>query len=184
MNCPLGSMALVLLFCLLALKGSEAQDTYQLQYNINAKEWTHPGGTFTAVNAFLNKGTVPLRIILVEWATDFGTFRATTGIPLTLVAGEKKVLEMDIQVPSTASVGNHPLSASATYQYQDPNTFQWPNPQGGPLELEWEIVIVQTPSPKWLGLLPLAGGIAALALMVALLIGRRWFAGPIVTFPR
>jgi len=176
-------MAFVLLFCLLAIRGSEAQGTYELQYSINPKEWTYPGGTFTATNTFHNKGTVPLRIISVEWATDFGTFMATTGIPLTLVAGEKKELVMDIKVPSTASVGNHPLSASTTFQYQDPGTFQWADPQGGPLEFEWEIAVLETPPPQWLGLLPLVGGIAAVVLIVALLLGRRWFAGPIVTFP-
>lgn len=184
MNRNSAVIGLVLLLSLLSLRGSEAQDTYQLQYSINAKEWTHPGGTFTVMNIFLNKGNLPLRVISVAWATDFGTFRAETGIPLVLAGGEKKELDMDIRVPSTASVGNHPSTASTTYQYQDPSTLQWASPAGGPLELEWEIAVVQAPPPKWLELIPFVGGILALVLMVALLLGRRLYAGPIVTLPR
>ncbi len=177
-------MVVALLLVLPTLRDSEAQDTYQIQVSWSAKSWTHPGGTFTAVNTFRNKGTLPLRVVSVVWSTDFGTFKATAGLPLVIAVGEKKEVDIGIQVPPTASVGKHPVSLSSSYQYQDPSTFQWTSASNSPVEDDYEITVLQAHPPEWLNWLPLVGGVLALVLIIGLVIGRRWYGGPMVALPR
>ncbi len=160
----------MLAICLLffAVQGVQAQASYGLQYVVGSKGAAYQGQEFTAANNFTNTGTVQIQVLQITITTDFGTF-TPTGLPLSISPGQKRTLEMQIQVPSTASVGNHPLSASASFQYLDPSTSQWVTPNESPIVLQTTLTVSQGQSTSLLILGAIFGTIAALVAVVVVL---------------
>lgn len=156
----------------IVLLGTQAQASYQLQYVVGSKGSAYPGGTFTLANNFTNAGTVQLNIVSVVTTTDFGTFSPPSGLPFVLTVGQKKELDMDILVPSSASTGSHSFSASAGFQYMDPSTSQWVTPSNSPLVIQTNLTVGQSPSTAGLIGSLILGVIAALVAVVIVLVFR------------
>ncbi len=118
--------------------GIRAQASYQLSYNLNYIG-ASPGSTSTMINLVRNAGTVAIRVTGITLTFDFGSFSATSGLPLTVPVGQSGTLNMTVLIPSSTTVGTHSASASIAFQYQDPSSSQWITPSLSPLAVQGSI---------------------------------------------
>jgi hypothetical protein len=147
----LGSSVAVLAFCLFFLAVAHAQ-TVSLSYAVSYSGTPYPTGSIVVAATFTNSGQVPLRVTDFSLVTDFGTFSASTGLPLVINAGALKELDMMVSIPSSVSVGGHQLTASAVFQYQDPSTMQWVTPSTSPQTVQSTLLVQQNPAIlAWIG---------------------------------
>lgn len=146
---------------------------YGLQYNLVYTP-ANPGSSSIMVNKFTNSGTVPEQVTGITITSDLGTWTASSGLPLQVPVGQTVELNMTEQIPSSASVSSHSVTASIALQYQDPSTSQWVTPSGSPLVVQGSINVT---SNAGLGLLTVTaiGALvgAVVAVSIALLVRRR-----------
>ncbi len=152
----------------------EAQGTCGIQYKVGYRGASYPGSTVTIVNNFTNSGSLAMQVTSVTVTIDFGTFSApSSSLPLSVPVGSTdQGLDFDIQVPSTASVGSHPVSASAAFQCNESGT--WVTPSFSPLVLTGgSFPVGQNPGTSALIGLAILGAIVALAVAVVVLVIKR-----------
>ena len=133
--------------------------TYGLQYNLVYTP-AYPGSSTVLVNKFTNSGTVAEQVTGITITSDLGTFTASSGLPLSVPVSQTVELNMTEQIPSSASISNHAVSASINFQYQDPSTSQWVTPSTSPLVVQGTITVTTN-----------VGGILAAGLFDAAVIG-------------
>ncbi len=163
---------------LLVLPAVHGQGTFELLYNLKYTRPVYPSGSTILINNFTNGGTLPERVTGVTVITDFGTFNASSGLPLYLAVGQKLELNMTAQIPSGAYVGTHAVRANAYFQYY--YNSQWITPSQSPFLIEGGISITSNPfgSAAEISYLVLVA-IATLFLVVYLAVRMRPKAGAI-----
>lgn len=151
----------------------EAQGTCGIQYKVGSRGASYPGATVTIVNNFTNSGSLAMQVTGITVTVDFGTFSAPSSkVPLSVPVGStNQELDFDVQVPSSASVGSHPLSASVAFQCYESGT--WVTPSFSPLVLTSTFNVGQNPGTSALIGLGILGAIVALAVAVVVLVIKR-----------
>jgi len=147
----------------------EAQGTCGLQYKVVSRGASYPGATVTLVNNFTNAGSLAMQVTSITVTVDFGTFSAPSSkLPLSVAVGTTQELDFDAQVPSSTSVGSHPVSASAAFQCNESGS--WVTPSFSPLVLTATFEVGQNPGTSTLIGVVILGAIAALAVAVVVLV--------------
>ncbi|TMI33749.1 hypothetical protein E6H28_01145 [Candidatus Bathyarchaeota archaeon] len=147
----------------------EAQGTCGLQYKVVSRGASYPGATVTLVNKFTNAGSLAMQVTSITVTVDFGTFSAPSSkLPLSVAVGTTQELDFDAQVPSSTSVGSHPVSASAAFQCNESGS--WVTPSFSPLVLTATFEVGQNPGTSTLIGVVILGAIAALAVAVVVLV--------------
>ncbi len=148
----------------------EAQGTCGIQYKVGSRGASYPGATVTIVNNFTNSGSLAMQVTSITLTVDFGTFSAPSSkVPFSVPVGStNQELDFDVQVPSSASVASHPLSASAAFQCYESGT--WVTPSFSPLVLTSTFNVGQSPGTATLIGAVILGAIAALAVAVVVLV--------------
>lgn len=169
---PLGVVIMFLSLFLTAIPSAYSQGNYGLVYNLNYTTPVYPGGSTVLVNVFKNTGTVLEQVTGVTLTSDLGTFTPSSGLPVTVPVSQSVELNMTEQIPSSASVSSHAVTAAINFQYQDPSSLQWVTPTSSPLAVQGAVNITSNPANA-LGLgVIILGVIAALAVAVVLLVIR------------
>ena len=97
-----------------------------LYYTLLYTKPAYQGGTTVLMNWFNNTSSNRVRVTSVSVALDFGTYSWSVPTPcsicegtetINLDPGEKKLLNLTAAIPSTASGGNHTVSATVKFQY-------------------------------------------------------------------
>lgn len=96
-----------------------------LFYEVQYVGLPYPGGQTTLLNNFTDRGNVPMRITSLSFATDFGTFNESSGLPLELRPGETRTLGLTMSIPLKTASGNHTIIATVKWEYYDPQTSRW-----------------------------------------------------------
>lgn len=160
--------------------------SYGLQYNLVYTP-ANPGSSTTLVNKFTNSGTVPERVTGITISSDLGTVSASSGLPLQVPVSQTVELNMTEQIPSSASVSSHAVTASINFQYQDPSTSQWVTPSTSPLVVQGTITVTNVVGAIEAGLFDVAviGGIVAAVVVVlaVVLLRRRKSQPPAMGYP-
>jgi len=147
--------------------------SYGLQYNLVYTP-ANPGSSTILINKFTNSGTVAEQVTGITITSDLGTFTASSGLPLQVPVGQTVELNMTEQIPSSASVSSHSVTASIVFQYQDPTSMQWATPNTSPLAVQGSINVT---SNAGLGLITVTaiGALvgAVVAVSIALIVRRR-----------
>jgi len=160
--------------------------SYGLQYNLIYTP-ANPGSSSIMVNKFTNSGTVPEQVTGVTITSDLGTWAASSGLPLQVPVGQTVELNMTEQIPSSASVSNHAVTASISFQYQDPSTSQWVTPNTSPLVVQGSINVTNLAGAFETTLFDIGviGGIVAavVAVLTVVLLRRRKPAQPAMGYP-
>ena len=143
--------------------------TCAVQYKVGSTGAVYPGGTFTVTNNFTNTGSVAIQVTSITVTVDFGTFSApSSGLPLSVSSGASQSVNFDVQVPSSASVGSHAASASASFQCNESGS--WVTPSFSPLVLSTTLTVSQSPGISAAIGLTILGIIAALVVVVVVLV--------------
>ncbi len=165
-------IAIGLVSALLVLPAVHGQGTFQLLYSLQYTGPAYPGESIFLISNFTNGGTLPERVTGVSISTDFGTFNASSGLPLYLAAGQKVELKMIAQIPSATSVGTSAVTAFIYFQYN--YTSQWITPRESPLVFQRTISIVSNPLQQAAAIgYAILGLIAALFVVVFLFVRMR-----------
>src|SRR6266516_6398842 len=83
-SCVLGVLLLPVVF---------GQGSYGLVYNLDYTP-AYPGASTIIVNIFSNTGTVAEQVTGITITSDLGTFTPSSGLPLSVPAGQKVELNM------------------------------------------------------------------------------------------
>jgi hypothetical protein len=145
-----------------------AQPTCIVSYKVGSTGSISPGSTFTVTNNFTNSGTLAIQVTGITLTVDFGIFSESSGLPLSVPAGTTQSSTFDVQVPSSASVGDHAASFSASLQCYESGS--WVTPSFSPLVLSTTLPV--SPSPTTLAAIGLIiiGVIVALVVVVVVLV--------------
>jgi hypothetical protein len=96
--------------------------SYNLKYDLSYAGIPFAGGAISVLSNFTNIGQLTVRVTNVSIASDFwsnGTRQVTSGFPFNLTAGMNKMIDTAVLIPITAYVGNHNITATATWQYSN-----------------------------------------------------------------
>jgi len=150
----------------------KAQGTCGIQYKVGSRGTSYPGATVTIVNNFTNSGSLAMQVTSITVTIDFGTFSApSSSLPLSVPVGSAtQELDFNVQVPSTASVGSHSVSATANFQCNESGS--WVTPSFSPLVLTTTFNVGQNPGTSTLIGAVIIGVIIALAVAVTVLVIR------------
>jgi hypothetical protein len=154
------------------LSNNVAAQNCGVQYQVSSKGASYPGATVTIANNFTNSGSFAVQITAITLTIDFGTFSAPSSqLPLSVPIGSTQELDVDIQVPSSASGGSHSFSASAAVQCSESGS--WITPSFSPLVLTTTFNVGQNPGTSALIGIAILGAIVALAVAVVVLVIKR-----------
>ncbi len=100
-----------------------------------------PGGTGTILTTFRTGGQYPTRITSLTISGDLGQFTPSSSLPLYLAQGQKGNSSIIISIPRNASVGDHSITISVSWEYYSAG--QW---VAGPKTVtQGHILVYQTP---------------------------------------
>jgi hypothetical protein len=91
-----------------------------LKYELSYFGVPFAGGVISLVSNFTNNGQLTLRVTSISFASDFwsnGTRQVTSGFPFNLTIGVNKMVDTTVLIPTSVSIGNHEITATATWQY-------------------------------------------------------------------
>jgi len=94
--------------------------SFSLKYDLGYSGVPFAGGAIVVASNFTNVGQLTIRVTGVSFASDFwsnGTRQVTSGFPFNLTAGMNKEVDTPILLPTSASIGNHNVTSTATWQY-------------------------------------------------------------------
>ncbi len=116
---------------------------YDLKYDLGYSGVPFAGGAILVASNFTNTGQLTIRVTGVSFASDFwsnGTRQITSGFPFDLTAGMQKEVDTPVLIPTSASIGNHNVAATATWQYS--NSSGWYN--ASPVLVSKTVLVSQT----------------------------------------
>jgi uncharacterized membrane protein len=105
--------------------------SFSLKYDLGYSGVPFAGGEIVVASNFTNLGQLTLRVTSVSFASDFwsnGTRQVTSGFPFNLTAGMNREVETPILIPTSASIGNHNVTSTATWQYSSSSGWVNANP--------------------------------------------------------
>jgi hypothetical protein len=103
--------------------------SFNMKYDLGYRGIPFPAGTIFMTSNFTNIGQLTIRVTGISLASDFwsnGTRQVTSGFPFNLTTGMNKEVDTPVLIPTTALVGNHNVTSTATWQYS--NSSGWYNP--------------------------------------------------------
>ena len=93
---------------------------YSLKYDLGYSGVPFAGGVISMISGFTNTGQLTIRVTGVSFASDFwtnGTRQLTSEVPFNLTAGMNRPVATPVQIPTSATIGNHTVTGTATWQY-------------------------------------------------------------------
>jgi hypothetical protein len=117
--------------------------SYKLSYDLGYAGIPFAGGLISMVSNFTNIGQLTIRVTSISFASDFWSNRTrviSTGLSLNLTAGMKQIVDSPVLIPSSALIGNHNVTATATWQYN--NSSGWFN--ASPVTVSKVVLVSQT----------------------------------------
>ena len=176
--------------CLLVVLPSPStfgQGSYGLVYNLQYTP-AYPGSSTTIINSFTNTGTTHELVTGITITSDLGTFTPrSSDLPLPVPYATTVKLNMTEQIPSSASVSSHPVTATINFQYQDPNTLQYVTASSSPLTVQGAINVTSNPAGlAALGFIiigVIVALVAAVVILTVFFLRRRRAKPPPVIYP-
>lgn len=150
---------------------------YSMNYSLSISGVPFAGGAISLGNNFTNAGQLTIRVIGITIASDFwsnGTRQVFSRFPFNLTMGTKSIVDTPILIPASASIGDHTISSTASWQYS--NSTGWHD--ASPVTAKIALTVSQTISSLFSGvvtilLIGLGVAVAATLLIVAILIMQR-----------
>ena len=102
--------------------------SYKLGYDLSYAGIPFAGGIISIVSNLTNIGQLTIRVTSILFRSDFwsnGTRQISAGLSFNLTAGMKQVVDTPVLIPSSAFIGNHNVTATAAWQYN--NSSGWFN---------------------------------------------------------
>jgi hypothetical protein len=150
--------------------------SYNLKYDLGYLGVPFAGGVISIISNFTNTGQLTIRVTGVSFASDFwstGTRQVTSSFPFNLTAGMNKEVDSRLFIPTTAFIGNHNLTATATWQYS--NSSGWFN--AGPVVVSKTVFVSQTIGSLFSSLATIfligLGVVAVVVVLVVLIVVRQ-----------
>jgi hypothetical protein len=115
-------LALIILPILTGTTVSTYGLSFTLKYDLGYSGVPFAGGAIVVASNFTNIGQLTIRVTGISLASDFwsnGTRQVTSGFPFNLTAGMNKEVNTPVLIPASASIGNHNVTSTATWQYND-----------------------------------------------------------------
>ncbi len=151
--------------------------SFNMKYDLGYRGIPFPSGTIFITSNFTNIGQLTIRVTGISFASDFwsnGTRQVTSGLPFNLTAGMNKEVDTPILIPTTAFIGNHNVTSTATWQYSDSSA--WYN--ASPVAVSKIVMVSQTIGllfSSFATILLIGLGLAGVAVvLVVFLVTRRW----------
>lgn len=117
--------------------------SYNLKYDLGYSGIPFAGGVISLVSGFTNIGQLTIRVTGVSFASDFwtnGTRQLTSEIPFNLTAGMNRPVATPVLIPTSAAIGNHTVTGTATWQFS--NSSGWFN--ASPVVVSKTVLVSQT----------------------------------------
>jgi hypothetical protein len=124
-------LALIILPILTGTTVSTYGLSFTLKYDLGYSGVPFAGGAIVVASNFTNIGQLTIRVTSISLASDFwsnGTRQVTSGFPFNLTAGMNKEVNTPVLIPTSASIGNHNVTSTATWQYSDSSGWHDANP--------------------------------------------------------
>ncbi len=96
--------------------------SFGMNYSLGYSGVPFSGGAIALTSNLTNTGQLTLRVTGISFESDFwsnGTRQITTGFPFNLTSGASKEVDTQILIPASASIGNHLVTATASWQYSN-----------------------------------------------------------------
>ena len=123
-----------------------------------------------------NTGTVPERIVEITITVDLATsVPSPAQIPLVLAPGEGRGFDVQVQIPSTASLGWHGAEARVSFEYFDAATQQWMTSRYSPMIMSSGLPVYKSPSQTFQDGFAILGGTAIVAASIPVFAWKRRF---------
>ena len=121
-------LALIILPLLATMTVRTYSTSFSLKYDLAYTGVPFAGGAIVVASNFTNTGQLTIGVTSVSFASDFwsnGTRQVTSSFPFNLTAGMNKQVSTPILIPTSATLGNHIVTSTATWQYS--NSSGWFN---------------------------------------------------------
>ena len=122
-NSRIGVSLFVVAISLLATYVAPAYSaSYNMRYDLAYTGVSYAGGAIVLVSNFTNTSQLTIRITQISFASDFwtnGTRVVTSGLLFNLTAGASRQVNTPVVIPVSASLGNHPVTGTASWQYSN-----------------------------------------------------------------
>jgi hypothetical protein len=168
-------LALIVLSLLTITTVRTYAQSFSLKYDLGYSGVSFAGGAIVVASNFTNIGQLTLRVTGVSFASDFwsnGTRQVTSGFPFNLTAGMNREVDTPILVPTSASIGNHDVTSTATWQFS--NSSGWFN--ANPVVTSINVNVSQTIGSLFSGFVTILliglGVAAAVVVLVVFLVVR------------
>ena len=105
--------------------------SFDMKYDLGYSGIPFAGAVVSIISNFTNTGLLMIRVSGVSFASDFwsnGTRQVTSGFPFNLTAGMNEEVDTPILIPTSASIGNHNVTSTATWQYNSGSGWVNANP--------------------------------------------------------
>ena len=150
--------------------------SFNMKYDLGYRGIPFAGGIISIASNFTNTGQLTIRVTGVSFASDFwsnGTRQVTSGFPFNLTVGMNKEVDIPVLIPTTASIGNHNVTSTATWQYSDGSGWH----DTSPVVVSKVVAVSQTIDSLFSSLLTILliglGVAAILVVLVVFLVLRR-----------
>ena len=161
-------LALIILPLLTATTVRTYGTSFSLKHDIAYSGVPFAGGAIILADNFTNTGQLTIRVTSVSFASDFwsnGTRQITTGFPFNLTVSMNKEVDTPVLIPTSASIGNHKVTSTASWQYS--NSSGWFN--ANPVVTSITVNVSQTIESLFSGfvtILLIGLGVAAIAVIL------------------
>ena len=168
---PLRTAILLVLIILSLLTATTVRthgSSFRLKQDLAYSGVPFAGGAIIVANNFTNTGQLTLRVTSISFASDFwsnGTRQIALGFSFNLTAGMSKAVDTPVLIPASASIGNHKVTSTTTWQYS--NSSGWFN--ASPVVTSITVNVSQTIESLFSGFVTiLLIGLGVAAVVVAL----------------
>jgi hypothetical protein len=135
---------------------------------------SYPGGSAILEVSVQNTGSVPERIVEMTITVDLAKpVSSPAQIPLVLAPGERKGFDVQVQIPSTASLGWHGAEASVSFQYLDAATQQWLPSRYSPITMNSGLPVYKSPGQTFQDGFAILGGTTIVAATIPVIAWKR-----------
>ena len=117
--------------------------SYSMSYNLTYTGVPFAGGAIVLGSNFTNTGQLTLRVTAISFASDFwsnGTRQVISGLLFNITAGTSKQVDTPVVIPANVSIGNHIVTAKASWQYN--NSSVWFD--ASPIVTTTKVMVSQT----------------------------------------
>ena len=160
----------------LGLAHSGSPDGLAMSFGYQAADpfASYPGGSAILGVSVQNTGTVPERIVEMTITVDLAnSVPSPDQIPLVLAPGERREFDVQVQIPSTASLGEHGAEARASFEYFDAATQQWVTSRYSPMIMNSGLPVYKSPGQTFQDGFAILGGTAIVAATIPVFAWKR-----------